>query len=72
MKFRAYVTVTTKGKPLDPPFWNRVMMGLDGDKTDMKNLITQLNFVKDDVNQFVANPNKIALRNLDIKIELGD
>lgn len=68
MKFMAFVTVTDS---TGFTHWNRVKLALDGDKSDVKNLIKQLQFVKSDVNDLVANRNNIPLRNLDIKIDFN-
>ena len=65
--FRAYVTVTSRVSGL--VYWNKVYRALDGESTDLVNLSKQLQLTKDDVNTYVANKEKIALRLLDIKIE---
>lgn len=65
--FKAFVTVTVKKWPHLMP-WNRTLLTLAGEKEDLKNLQTQLEFVKQDVNADM-NKNGASLKDVDIKIE---
>lgn len=64
--FKVAVTVTHKRDKL-VPIWDRVHLGLTGDKDDLLNLQKQLDFVKQDVNQDM-NKKGFALKDVDIYI----
>lgn len=65
---RVFVTVTSKTPTFQIPFMNRVMMHMQGDMTDLANVVKELNHIKMWVNQEL-NRNGAALKNYDIQIE---
>ncbi len=67
--FKVWITVTDKLDDFNLPIWDKTQQVLDGDKNDVKNLIKQLQLVKQDVNQFVAIKQKLPLSRFDIKIQ---
>jgi hypothetical protein len=66
MGFTVAVTVTLK-KDKIIPIWNKVHLGLDGEKSDLINLQAQLELVKSHVNQDM-NRKGLALKDVDIEI----
>jgi hypothetical protein len=65
--FKVAVTVTHKKDKL-MPIWNKVHLGLDGDKGDLINLQKQLDLVKQDVNQDM-NKKGFALKDVDVRVD---
>lgn len=67
-----FVTVKRKtGVFKSVPIWNKVMMNLLGDTSDMKNLIKELEEVKANVNSDM-NKRGLALKDVDILIEIKE
>jgi len=65
---RVLVTVTTNNDVIPMVLWNKVMMSVLGDGSDLKNLLKEFEAIKGNVNSMV-NEKGIALKNVDIKIE---
>jgi hypothetical protein len=71
MSFKVEVTVVQKINPYIAPLWNKVHLGLDGDKTDLLNLQQQLELVKSDVNHDM-NKKGLALSDVFIAVNIID
>jgi hypothetical protein len=68
MSFNVAVTIMDKRDSIIP-IWNKTHLSLPGDKTELKNLMTQLEVVKQDVNQAV-NRLGISLKNVNVNIDI--
>lgn len=65
--FTVAVTVTHK-KDKFFPIWNKVHLSLEGDRTNLLNLMSQLELVKSDVNKDM-NKKGLALKDVEVNIE---
>lgn len=68
MSFNVAVTIMDK-RDSTIPIWNKTHLSLPGDKTELKNLMTQLEVVKQDVNQAV-NRLGISLKNVNVNVDI--